>query len=457
MMDEPTLTTTTDGGGGEAPTPMALPTEEESVIITSEDAVAIAVAEAPTISVSEVPIVDDSTPTDGIVPQNHVHDIQEAHVNALDHVVDHSQLPPTAEETVDAVAAAVASQVPTMPPVSVSVIPNPQDLLVEAAAQHAAAAAANDASAAAAAAAASSILAPSEISAEVTAAAAAAAASLNGFSGGVGESDLMLSNEIAQTVLDAAGPDGQMQGDHDPNDPNRPPNFSHEQHLASRRMKDRERYASMTPDQREIYNSKRREQYHRQSEASRKKRRERERTRYHSLTQCDAKDRNVRRAALERERYKKLDPGELAARNARRRERAAALRAQKKAAAAAAAGVVNVKVPVDVTMDAVSMQQSMQQVVAPMVTPEAVGEAQAPQDAQDVAMMEQVVMDGEEVIAKVEAQQQQQLEQNAVVRAQEEQAAVPFVPLPNLPVTIPIKEDEAAAAAAQDKNLITEV
>ena len=52
---------------------------------------------------------------------------------------------------------------------------------------------------------------------------------------------------------------------------------NHEDQLATRRLKDRERYASMTPEQRQIYNAKRREQYHRQSEASRQRRRERER------------------------------------------------------------------------------------------------------------------------------------------------------------------------------------
>lgn len=35
---------------------------------------------------------------------------------------------------------------------------------------------------------------------------------------------------------------------------------SHEDQLASRRLKDRQRYASMTPEQRQIYNAKRREQ-----------------------------------------------------------------------------------------------------------------------------------------------------------------------------------------------------
>ena len=100
----------------------------------------------------------------------------------------------------------------------------------------------------------------------------------------------------------------------------------HGEQLSSRRMKDRERYASMTPEQRQVYNAKRREQYHRQSDLSRHKRRERERNRYHALTNELAVDRNTRRAKLERERYQKLTPTELEAKNRARRERAAASR-----------------------------------------------------------------------------------------------------------------------------------
>jgi len=102
-----------------------------------------------------------------------------------------------------------------------------------------------------------------------------------------------------------------------------------DEELASRRLKDRERYAGMTPDQREEYNKKRREQYHKQSEISRQRRRERERERYHSLENDDAKNRNTRRAKLERERYQKLNQEQLEAKNSRRRERAAAARAKK--------------------------------------------------------------------------------------------------------------------------------
>merc|ERR1712238_222717 len=104
---------------------------------------------------------------------------------------------------------------------------------------------------------------------------------------------------------------------------------SHEEQLASRRLKDRQRYASMNPEQRQIYNSKRRDQYHRQSENSRQRRRERERERYHSLENEDAKKRNERRAKLERERYQRLTPDNLEVKNSRRRERAAKARAKK--------------------------------------------------------------------------------------------------------------------------------
>jgi hypothetical protein len=106
---------------------------------------------------------------------------------------------------------------------------------------------------------------------------------------------------------------------------------THEDLLAARRMKDRQRYATMTAEQRQAYNAKRREQYHRQSELSRQRRRERERARYHALQAEDAKMRNKRRAKLERERYQKLSPEELEAKNRRRRERALLNRQKKDA------------------------------------------------------------------------------------------------------------------------------
>jgi len=92
--------------------------------------------------------------------------------------------------------------------------------------------------------------------------------------------------------------------------------------LAARRLKDRRRYATMSPTQRAAYNAHRRELYHRQGEEARKRRRERERARYHSLEGDDKRTRNARRAQLERERYNKLSKEELAERNAKRRERA---------------------------------------------------------------------------------------------------------------------------------------
>ena len=398
-MDEPE-TTTTDG---EAPTPLATPADADD---TPEDAaVAVTVVAdpqdgavqtgddaAPTISVSEIPIPSEND--DGVAQES-------SHEVIL-----------TDNASSEEVAAIAMSPVPAMPPV-----PNPQDLLVEAAAQHAAAAANAETAAAAAA---SSILAPSEISAQVTAAAAAAAASLNGFSGG--DSDLMLSNEIAQTVLDAATPAN-------PNEETKSANFSHEKHLATRRLKDRERYANMTPDQREVYNAKRREQYHRQSEASRKKRRERERARYHSLSPAASKERNARRAALERERYKKLDPAELAARNARRRERAAALRAQKKAAAAAAAGKMEVLNDVTISTG----------VNAPMVAPPA-GQPQAPPEGAQDAMMEEVVLQGSDVI-----------------KQDDTTTHIPLAPLPNLPVAVTTTPKEEGNGTAENKSSIAEV
>lgn len=106
---------------------------------------------------------------------------------------------------------------------------------------------------------------------------------------------------------------------------------THEDQLAARRLKDRQRYAHMTGEQRHAYNMKRREQYHRQSEISRQRRRERERNRYHALQMDDAKDRNNRRAKLERERYQKLSSDELESKNRKRRERAALSRQKKEA------------------------------------------------------------------------------------------------------------------------------
>jgi hypothetical protein len=105
--------------------------------------------------------------------------------------------------------------------------------------------------------------------------------------------------------------------------------MSHEEQLAARRLKDRQRYAGMSEEQRMAYNAKRREQYHRQNEISRNRRRERERNRYHSLAEEEAKARNERRAKLERERYQRLTPEELEAKNRKRRERALLARSKK--------------------------------------------------------------------------------------------------------------------------------
>jgi|EP00979_Chaetoceros_neogracilis_P003839 hypothetical protein len=204
----------------------------------------------------------------------------------------------------------------------------------------------------------SSIL-TSNISAEVVSAAAAAAAAYGGL---LSEpEDIVQPHDLAH-LTSVVDDDGQSFLD---------VGMSHEEHLASRRQKDRERYASMSHEQREVYNCKRREQYHRQSEGSRKKRRERERVRYHSLVPVKAKERNVRRATLERDRYKKLSLDELASRNSKRRARAASLRAQKKANVAAAQAqrqaLAGVQVQHSVLADApvpVGMQQQ-----APMEMP----------------------------------------------------------------------------------------
>lgn len=106
--------------------------------------------------------------------------------------------------------------------------------------------------------------------------------------------------------------------------------------LEARRMKDRRRYATMSPTQRAAYNAHRRELYHKQGETARQRRRERERQRYHSLEGDDRKKRNARRAKLERDRYQKLSKEELAERNRKRRERAKLRKSQPKAAAATA-------------------------------------------------------------------------------------------------------------------------
>jgi len=145
-----------------------------------------------------------------------------------------------------------------------------------------------------------------------------------------------------------------------------------EAELAKRRRKDRERYSNMTDEQRKAYNAKRREQYHRLSEISRQKRRERERSRYHGLDHVSVKERNARRAKLERERYQRLSPAELEARNRRRRERAAAMRALKKNSPNR---VSETETSTGLTLDEASqMQQSAQEQASAFAT-EAINEA----------------------------------------------------------------------------------
>jgi hypothetical protein len=119
----------------------------------------------------------------------------------------------------------------------------------------------------------------------------------------------------------------------------------------------------MTPEQRQIYNAKRREQYHRQTDNSRVKRRERERSRYHSLNNDAAKERNARRARLERERYQKLTGDDLESKNRRRRERAAAARSKKELSAAAtvAAVAAGEAMPMDSIQIKIDVNQAVQQ------------------------------------------------------------------------------------------------
>lgn len=138
--------------------------------------------------------------------------------------------------------------------------------------------------------------------------------------------------------------------DHDMYDPDDEDDEKHSNTLEARRMKDRRRYATMSPTQRAAYNAHRRELYHKQGESARQRRRERERQRYHSLEGDDRKKRNARRAKLERDRYQKLSKEELAERNRKRRERAKLRKSQPKAAAVAqpmpvAAAVATSEVP----------------------------------------------------------------------------------------------------------------
>eukprot|EP00984_Skeletonema_dohrnii_P026313 scaffold15645_cov98-Skeletonema_dohrnii-CCMP3373.AAC.2 len=145
-----------------------------------------------------------------------------------------------------------------------------------------------------------------------------------------------------------------MDMDHDMYDPDAPEDETEDNILAARRMKDRRRYATMSPTQRAAYNAHRRELYHKQGETARHRRRERERQRYHSLEGEDRKARNARRAKLERDRYQKLSKEELAERNRRRRERAKSRKTnakrtestqQQMPVAAAAAAAIETQVP----------------------------------------------------------------------------------------------------------------
>lgn len=155
--------------------------------------------------------------------------------------------------------------------------------------------------------------------------------------------------EVGDVAVPALPAPKLMDVDHDlPYDPDVPEDDEkHGNLLAARRMKDRRRYATMSPTQRAAYNAHRRNLYHKQGETARQRRRERERQRYHSLEGEDQKDRNARRAKLERDRYQKLSKEELADRNRKRRERAKSRKTNAKRAesATAAAAAIETDVP----------------------------------------------------------------------------------------------------------------
>ena len=131
--------------------------------------------------------------------------------------------------------------------------------------------------------------------------------------------------EVGDVAVPALPAPKLMEMEHDIQyDPNAQDGDKEDNLLAARRMKDRRRYATMSPTQRAAYNAHRRELYHKQGETARQRRRERERQRYHSLKGEERKQRNARRAKLERDRYQKLSKEELAERNRKRRERAKA-------------------------------------------------------------------------------------------------------------------------------------
>lgn len=147
--------------------------------------------------------------------------------------------------------------------------------------------------------------------------------------------------EVGDVAVPALPAPKLMDVDHDlPYDPDVPEDDEkHGNLLAARRMKDRRRYATMSPTQRAAYNAHRRNLYHKQGETARQRRRERERQRYHSLEGEDRKARNARRAKLERDRYQKLSKEELADRNRKRRERAKSRKTNAKRAESATAAI----------------------------------------------------------------------------------------------------------------------
>ncbi len=202
--------------------------------------------------------------------------------------------------------------------------------------------------------------------------------------------------EFPQDVGDVAVPalptPKLMNMEHDVPYPDVPEGEQEDNLLAARRMKDRRRYATMSPTQRAAYNAHRRELYHKQGETARQRRRERERQRYHSLEGEDRKARNARRAKLERDRYQKLSKDELSERNRKRRERAKARKAnakrvepapQQQQQMPAAAAAIGTQVP---TLPAASLENPVavdhMSAVAAEVANQVIGNALDPDDGQ---------------------------------------------------------------------------
>ena len=83
--------------------------------------------------------------------------------------------------------------------------------------------------------------------------------------------------------------------------------LSHQKQLTDRREKDKEKYASMTREERRAYNAKRRDKYHRQSMESRQKQRQRARNQYHQgsvMSEAESIARKERRDKMQQEQMR---------------------------------------------------------------------------------------------------------------------------------------------------------